>query len=132
SECRTEENMSNPLNVVIDISHHDGNVNLAKAKEDGIMGVIQKATQGQTFKDRTYQRNQQKAKDVGLSRGFSRRRCSSRSPLRRRRRSLPVPFRLLLSISRQEPECGSLRSSVSPRSDHRLMSVVSDETNHEE
>src|SRR5262249_43319629 len=62
SECRTEENMSNPLNVVIDISHHDGNVNLAKAKEDGIMGVIQKATQGQTFKDPTYQRNQQKAK----------------------------------------------------------------------
>jgi GH25 family lysozyme M1 (1,4-beta-N-acetylmuramidase) len=41
--------MSNPLNVVIDISHHDGNVNLAKAKEDGILGVIQKATQGQTF-----------------------------------------------------------------------------------
>jgi lysozyme len=38
--------MPEPLNVVIDISHHDGNVNLAKAKEDGILGVIQKATQG--------------------------------------------------------------------------------------
>jgi hypothetical protein len=25
--------MSEPLNAVIDISHHDGNVNLAKAKE---------------------------------------------------------------------------------------------------
>jgi lysozyme len=50
----------------IDISHHDGNVNLAKAKEDGILGVIQKATQGQTFKDPTYQRNRQKAKDAGL------------------------------------------------------------------
>jgi lysozyme len=58
--------MSKPLNVVIDISHHDGNVNLAKAKEDGILGVIQKATQGQTFKDPTYQRNRQKAKDAGL------------------------------------------------------------------
>jgi len=45
--------MPEPLNVVIDISHHDGNVNLAKAKEDGILGVIQKATQGQTFKDPT-------------------------------------------------------------------------------
>src|SRR5215813_12302432 len=66
SDCRTEGNMSNPLNVVIDISHHDGNVNLAKAKEDGIMGVIQKATQGLTFKDPTYQRNRQKAEDAGL------------------------------------------------------------------
>jgi lysozyme len=39
------------LNVIIDISHHNGNVNLAKAKEDGILGIIQKATQGQTFND---------------------------------------------------------------------------------
>jgi lysozyme len=58
--------MPEPLNVVIDISHHDGNVNLAKAKKDGILGVIQKATQGQTFKDPTYERNRQKAKDAGL------------------------------------------------------------------
>src|SRR5258705_10195856 len=58
--------MPDPLNVVVDISHHNGNVNLAKAKEDGILGVIQKATQGQTFKDPTYQRNRQKAKDAGL------------------------------------------------------------------
>jgi GH25 family lysozyme M1 (1,4-beta-N-acetylmuramidase) len=33
-------NVPDPLNVVIDISHHNGNVNLAKAKEDGILGVI--------------------------------------------------------------------------------------------
>src|SRR5260370_13402308 len=59
-------NMPDPLNVVVDISHHNGNVNLAKAKEDRILGVIQKATQGQTFKDPTYQRNRQKAKDAGL------------------------------------------------------------------
>ena len=58
--------MPDPLNVVIDISHHNGNVNLAKAKEDGILGVIQKATQGQSFRDPTYQRNRQKAKDAGL------------------------------------------------------------------
>ena len=31
--------MPDPLNVVVDISHHNGNVNLAKAKEDGILGV---------------------------------------------------------------------------------------------
>src|SRR5262245_16850216 len=42
--------MPEPLNVVIDISHHNGNVNLAKAKQDGILGVIHKATQGQTFR----------------------------------------------------------------------------------
>ena len=58
--------MPDPLNVVIDISHHNGNVNLAKAKEDGILGVIQKATQGQTFKDPTYERNRQKANQAGL------------------------------------------------------------------
>ena len=58
--------MPDPLNVVVDISHHNGNVNLAKAKEDGILAVIQKATQGQSFKDPTYQRNRQKAKDAGL------------------------------------------------------------------
>src|SRR5262245_17176682 len=59
-------NMPELLNVVIDISHHNGNVNLAKAKQDGILGVIHKATQGQTFKDPTYRRNRQSAKDAGL------------------------------------------------------------------
>jgi hypothetical protein len=29
--------MSNPLNVVIDISHYNGNVNLAKAKGKGVV-----------------------------------------------------------------------------------------------
>jgi lysozyme len=61
-----DQDMPDPLNVVIDISHHNGNVNLAKAKADGILGVIQKATQGQSFTDPTYQRNRQKAKDAGL------------------------------------------------------------------
>ena len=56
-------NMLDPLNVIIDISHHNGNVNLAKAKEDGILGVIQKATQGQTFKDPNYE--SQSAKGEG-------------------------------------------------------------------
>jgi hypothetical protein len=31
--------MPDPLNVVVDISHHNGNVNLAKAKEDGISAI---------------------------------------------------------------------------------------------
>jgi hypothetical protein len=34
--------MPEPLNVVIDISHHDGNVNLAKAKEDGILELFRR------------------------------------------------------------------------------------------
>ena len=55
-----------PLNVVVDISHHNGNVNLARAREDGILGVIQKATQGQSFEDPTYRRNRRKAEDAGL------------------------------------------------------------------
>jgi len=55
-----------PINVVVDISHHNGNVNLKKAKDDGILGVIQKASQGQTFVDPTYKTNKAKATDAGL------------------------------------------------------------------
>jgi lysozyme len=45
--------MPDPLNVVVDVSHHNGNVNFAKANDAGILGVIQKATQGQTGVDPT-------------------------------------------------------------------------------
>ncbi|MCA1629271.1 MAG: glycoside hydrolase family 25 protein [Acidobacteria bacterium] len=58
--------MAEPLNVVIDISHHNGNVNLDKAKADGILGVIQKATQGQAGADPTYKTNRTKATNAGL------------------------------------------------------------------
>jgi len=54
------------LNNVVDISHHNGTVNLDRAKEDGILGVIQKATQGRTFVDPTYKRNRLKAQNAGL------------------------------------------------------------------
>ena len=54
------------INMVVDLSHHNGTVNLVKAKADGIAGVIQKATQGRTFKDPTYQTNRRKATDAGL------------------------------------------------------------------
>src|SRR6185369_8458310 len=52
------------LNAVVDISHHNGNVNLVKAKADGILGVIQKATQGQSGKDPTFKTNRTKANDA--------------------------------------------------------------------
>lgn len=58
--------MPDILNAVVDISHHNGNVNLVKAKAAGILGVIQKATQGQSGKDPTFNTNRTKAKDAGL------------------------------------------------------------------
>jgi lysozyme len=58
--------MADPINVVIDISHHNGNVNLGRAAAAGIIGVIQKATQGQTGVDPTYKSNRRKASAAGL------------------------------------------------------------------
>ena len=54
------------FNGVIDISHHNGVVDLKKAKGDGIVGVIHKATQGQAYMDPTYQANRTKAADAAL------------------------------------------------------------------
>ena len=53
-------------NAIIDLSHHNGNVDLQKAKAAGIAGVIQKATQGTSFIDPTFATNRQKAVDAGL------------------------------------------------------------------
>jgi lysozyme len=58
--------MADPINVVVDLSHHNGNVNLKRAKDDGIIGVIHKATQGQSFKDPKYNTNKRKAADAEL------------------------------------------------------------------
>ena len=54
------------LNAVIDISHHNGTLNFSKIKADGIIGVIQKATQGQSNTDPTYASNRKKAVAAGL------------------------------------------------------------------
>jgi lysozyme len=58
--------MPTPLNVVVDISHHNGAVNFVKAKAAGIIGVIQKASQGQGNIDPTYKTNKTKATTAGL------------------------------------------------------------------
>jgi lysozyme len=58
--------MANPLNVVIDISHFNGDVDLQQAAAAGILGVIQKATQGLGFVDPTFATNRQKAHSAGL------------------------------------------------------------------
>ena len=54
------------INVVADISHHNGNVDLAQAKAAGLVGVIHKATQSTGLVDNTYQTNRQKAQAAGL------------------------------------------------------------------
>lgn len=53
-------------NVIVDLSHHNGEPDLARAKADGILGVIHKATQGFRFVDPMYARNRQKAQQIGL------------------------------------------------------------------
>src|SRR5712691_9970805 len=58
--------MAEPLNVVVDISHHQKNVDFKKVKADGIVGVIHKATQGLTFVDKEYASRRQEALDAGL------------------------------------------------------------------
>src|SRR5688500_13426824 len=54
------------INAVVDLSHHNGSVNLVKAKADGLIGIIQKATQGRTFVDPLFKTNRKKATDAGL------------------------------------------------------------------
>jgi len=58
--------MPDTINSVIDISHHNGTVNLIQAAADGIVGVIHKATQGIKFNDPAYAANKQKASSAGL------------------------------------------------------------------
>ena len=58
--------MSELINVVVDLSHHNGKPDFAQAKADGIIGVIHKATQGLTGVDPMYAENRRKALDAGL------------------------------------------------------------------
>jgi lysozyme len=61
--------MPGTINVVVDLSHHNGDVDLAKAKASGIVGVIQKASQGLGYVDPTYAANKAKAAAAGLKWG---------------------------------------------------------------
>jgi lysozyme len=58
--------VANTINVVVDLSHHNSEVDLGQAKAGGIVGVILKATQGTGFVDPMYQENRAKAQPVGL------------------------------------------------------------------
>lgn len=54
----------NPL--VVDLSHHDPADDYDAVKRDGIVGVIYKASEGQTYTDPTYVQQQRAAKSAGL------------------------------------------------------------------
>lgn len=54
------------VNAVVDLSHHDGDVDLELAKAAGIIGVIHKATQGFVFADPLYAIHRAKARAAGL------------------------------------------------------------------
>src|SRR3982751_1795994 len=53
-------------NAVIDLSHHNTVKSFAKAKEDGIVAVVYKATEGTSFADPTYKKVRQAAEAEGL------------------------------------------------------------------
>ena len=53
-------------NSVVDLSHHNQAVNFGKAKADGIIGVIHKASQGQSYRDPTYKARRKRAADAGI------------------------------------------------------------------
>ncbi|MCP4654719.1 MAG: hypothetical protein GY856_04780 [bacterium] len=54
------------LNAIIDLSHHQAEVDFAAVQADGIAGVIHKATQGTGYVDPTYASRRQQALDAGL------------------------------------------------------------------
>jgi lysozyme len=53
------------INTIIDISHHQS-PNFDKVKADGIIAIIHKATEGQTFKDKEYHDRKAAAKAKGF------------------------------------------------------------------
>jgi lysozyme len=54
------------LNVVIDLSHHNQNLDFASIRSSGILGIIHKATQGLNYADPTYQPHKADALANGL------------------------------------------------------------------
>lgn len=54
------------LNAIVDISHHNKVTSFTKVRQAGVLGVIQKATQGVSFKDPTFASNRKRIRDAGL------------------------------------------------------------------
>ncbi|MFC3885468.1 GH25 family lysozyme [Bacillus songklensis] len=55
---------------VIDVSHHNGNIEWRKVALDGVRGVYIKATEGRTYTDPKFLINYKSAKSAGLRVGF--------------------------------------------------------------
>jgi lysozyme len=55
-----------PLNVVIDLSHHNTITNWEKIRDDGIAAIIHKATQGTGFVDERYAGRRDRAREMGF------------------------------------------------------------------
>jgi len=53
-------------NCIVDLSHHNNNIDFAAAKNDGIVAVIHKATQSTGYVDPTYGNRKARARDAGL------------------------------------------------------------------
>src|SRR6266852_5210490 len=58
--------MAKPINVVIDLSHHQETVDFEQIKSDGVVGVIHKVTQGLTYVDKKYAERRDQALAEGL------------------------------------------------------------------
>ena len=54
------------LNAVIDLSHHNTVTSFQLVKEDGILAVIHKATEGTDFVDKFYSSRRASALSIGL------------------------------------------------------------------
>lgn len=57
---------SEMLNVVVDLSHHNSVSSFQEARQNGIVGVIHKATQGASIVDATYHARRELALSAGL------------------------------------------------------------------
>jgi lysozyme len=53
-------------NIVVDLSHHNGVVDLSQAASRGVAGIMHKATQGTSYTDPMYQANLSSARQNGL------------------------------------------------------------------
>ncbi len=54
------------INTIIDISHYQHHIDFDRVKADGIVAVIHKATEGETYKDRDYHDKKAEAKAKGF------------------------------------------------------------------
>lgn len=58
--------MATPINVVVDLSHYNTVTNFNTVKDDGIVGIIHKATQGTDLVDPKYKARKEEALAAGL------------------------------------------------------------------